>query len=439
MLKFLYKPTDNAPLIVFRIALGLLLVYHCISNITDNTVYELYVEPKVTFSFIGLEWLQPLPGSGMYWYYGVMALLAAFIAIGLYYRLSLGLFTVLWAGTYFMQKTVYNNHHYLLLLLFIFMMIVPANAYASVDSRLNPKIKRYSMPAWCIYIFVLQIAIVYFYAAVAKLYPDWMNGRYPGFLISKFHHPYVNWFTQNQKVHVLIAWGGILYDMLIVPALLYKKTRRVATVASIVFHCFNFIMLNIGIFPFLSLAYLVFFYPPNDVRWFFLSKKRPLTEEELTQKDDSAKNIVRYFFIPYFIVQLAMPLRQYFIEGDCLWTEEGHRYSWRMMLKNKKGDTVFMVKDKPSHTEKAYNLKNLLTELQIKAMAGMPDMIWQTAQLIKKEYAAKGHDVEIYVTATASVNRRPYKVIIDPKVDMAQAKWDYFGHNDWILLHNNQQ
>lgn len=437
MLKFLYKKTDNAPLIVFRIALGLLLAYHCISHIFDGTVHQLYVQPKVTYSFIGMEWLQPLPGNGMYWYHGFMAVLAIFVALGLYYRLSMGVFAVLWAGLYYMQKSVYNNHHYLLILLFIFMVLVPANTYASVDSRLNPKIKRYTMPAWCIYIFIFQIAIVYFYASVAKLYPDWMNGRFPGFLVRKYHSPYYDWFTQSRTIHICIAWGGILYDMFVVPALLYKKTRKLATVASVVFHCFNFLTLNIGIFPFLSLSYIVFFYPPETIRWFFLPKKQAISQKELIETDTSSKHLVHYFFIPYFILQLAIPLRHYFIKGDCLWTEEGHRHSWRMMLKIKKGTAIFKVKDKTANTEFIYNLENLLVKYQIKNMADKPDMIWQTAQLIKNEYAAKGHKVEVYVTAMAAVNKREAKLIIDPKVDLAAAKWDHFAHNDWILLYDN--
>lgn len=437
MLKFLYRQTDNAPLIVFRILLGFLLVWHCISHILDNTVYELYIQPKTTFAFIGIEWLQPLPGNGMYWYHGIMAVLALCVAIGFYYRLSMAFFAILWAGLYFMQKTVYNNHHYLLLLLFIFMLIVPANAYASVDSRLNPKIKRYTVPVWCIYIFILQIGIVYFFASVAKLYPDWMNGRFPGSLLARKHNPYISWFTQNHIAHLFIAWGGIFFDMFVVPALLYKKTRIWATLASVFFHCFNFLTLKIGIFPFLSLSYIVFFYPPETIRKFLLPMKRPLTEAELTGIDASGSNVIRYFFIPYFIVQVAMPLRHYFIKGDCLWTEEGHRYSWRMMLKNKKGKVVFKVKDRTDATETVYNLSRLLTKRQVKGMTDKPDMIWQTAQFIRKEYAAKGHEVEVYVTAMVSVNRRPKKLMIDPKVDLAHAEWNYFAHNEWILLYDN--
>jgi len=434
MLNFFYKRTDNAPLIIFRILLGLLMAWHCISHIFDKTVYRLYVRPKVTFTFIGMEWLQPLPGNGMYIYHWVMGALAICVIFGLWYRYTMGIFTVMWAGLYFMQKTVYNNHHYLLLLLFIIMLLLPANAYASVDSRINPKISQRTMPVWFIWIFVLQITIVYFFASVAKFYPDWMNGRFPGLILTRFRNTPISGLTNDPGFHVFIAWGGILFDMFIVPLLLYKRTRNIGALLSVGFHFFNWVMLTIGIFPFLSLSYLVFFYPPDKIRALFLRKKLPLTEDELNVRDERSKSLLYYFFIPYFIIQLVLPVRHYFIKGDVLWTEEGHFLSWRMMLKNKKGTAIFVVKDRKTGESSLYDLSKLLTKLQIRSMATKPSMIWQTAQFIKKEYAAKGHDVEIYVTAKSSVNKRPYRLLIDPETDLAHTPWNHFEHNEWITL-----
>lgn len=65
-----------------------------------------------------------------------------------------------------------------------------------------------------------------------------------------------------------------------------------------------------------------------------------------------------------------------------------------------------------------------------------PDGIWQMAQRIKKEYAEKGKDVSVFVTGKVAVNDSGYHELVDPKVDMAAAKWDIFVHNDWILLYD---
>lgn len=130
-LTWLQQPVDNSPLIIFRIFFGLLLFLETSGAIVTGWVKENLILPKILFPFIGFEWLKPLPGSGMYCYYDLMAVLGFFVLIGFWYRVSLGLFTLLWWATYLMQKTSYNNHYYLIILLCFLMLLVPANAYAS--------------------------------------------------------------------------------------------------------------------------------------------------------------------------------------------------------------------------------------------------------------------------------------------------------------------
>jgi hypothetical protein len=439
MFAALYKKIDNAPLIAFRIMLGTLLACHCIYYMLGGSMYKVYIKPKFTIGFIGFEWLQPLPGNGMYWYFSIMALFAVFVAIGFMYRYSLAAFTLLFAGIYFMQKTVYNNHHYLLVLLCVIMLFLPAANYASVDSRLNPKIKRYSMPQWCALVLITQMTIVYFFAAIAKLYPDWLNGTFPGILVSRFHIRHLAFILQNHYFHLFIAIGGFFFDLLVVPALLMKKTRNLAAVASVGFHTFNWIILNIGIFPFLALSYLVFFYPPDSVRKLLFRKKPPLPvqdqEDNIPTQNDL--RILKYFFIPYFIIQLILPIRHVFIKGDVLWTEEGHRLSWRMMLRFKKGKVAFKIQDK--QTGKVLNFKNkqLFTKLQINNMAGKADEIWQAAKIIKEDYAKQGRDVAVYATNKVSINHHPEKLLIDPDTDLTSVPFNYFTHNNWILLYDD--
>ena len=127
-MKKLYAHIDNSPLILFRVAFGFLLVWQCILSLADGWVTRNLVTPKVLFTHIGMEWLQCIAGPGMYWYFGGMIVLGILIMVGLWYRLSMALFTLLWAGVYFMQKTIYNNHYYLLLLLCAIMVLLPAHA-----------------------------------------------------------------------------------------------------------------------------------------------------------------------------------------------------------------------------------------------------------------------------------------------------------------------
>jgi hypothetical protein len=237
--------------------------------------------------------------------------------------------------------------------------------------------------------------------------------------------------------HLFIAYAGIFFDGLIIPALLWRKTRNIALIGSLIFHLFNSITLQIGIFPYFAISFIVFFYSPETIRNIFFKKKPPLQVEDLN-KNYSLSRSITYFFIPFFIVQLILPVRHYFIKGDVLWTEEAHRLSWRMMLRQKIGITNFKVIDKKTNEEIPCNLVEKLTRKQLSLVTSKPDGMWQMAQHIKKEFAEKGIDVSVFIDSKLSVNNKPYKTFIDPTIDFAQAEWNYFGHNDWILLYDKE-
>ena len=239
ILEKLNAPIDNIQLILFRILFGALLAWHCVEVILNGWVRIIFIEPRFTFSHIGMEWLQPLSGNGMYYYFAVMGICGVLVSIGLFYRYSLGIFTILWAAVYFMQKTTYNNHYYLMLLLCIIMLFLPANTSYAVDTKINLAKKRDSIPLWCRLVLILQIAIVYFYATLAKFYPDWLDGTFIRMLLSRFKHPILGELFSQEWFIFSITYGGLLFDFLIIPLMLYRKTRKYAFVAAIIFHLFN--------------------------------------------------------------------------------------------------------------------------------------------------------------------------------------------------------
>ena len=271
---FLFKQIDNSSLIVFRMIFGLLCFLESVGAIFTGWVRRTLIEPEFTFSFIGFEWLQPLPGYGMYAYYIIMGVFGLFIMLGYKYRFAAIMFTTMWLGTYLMQKTSYNNHYYLLIFLSAIMAILPANRYASLDVKKNPSLKRISMPNWCKWIFILQMFIVYTYGALAKIYPDWLDTSVMEILMrGKEHYYIVGEFLQQKWLHYFLAYGGILFDGLIIPLLLFKPTRKLAFFASIFFHLFNSIVFQVGIFPYLSLAFILFFFDPKIIHKIFLKRK----------------------------------------------------------------------------------------------------------------------------------------------------------------------
>ncbi|RZN83681.1 MAG: HTTM domain-containing protein [Winogradskyella sp.] len=429
---FLFRHIDNSSLVVFRIFFGLLCFLESVGAIFTGWIKKTLIEPEFTFSFIDFSWLQPLPGNSMYAYYIIMGVFGLLIMLGYKYRFSAFAFAIMWAGTYFMQKSSYNNHYYLLFLLSFIMAVLPANRYASLDVKLKPKLKSISMPNWCRWLFILQLFIVYSYASIAKIYPDWLDGSVIKLLMqNKSHFPLVGELLQNETVHYFIAYSGILFDGLIIPFLLFKPTRKYAFFASIFFHLFNSFIFHIGIFPYLSLAFCLFFFEPKSIRNIFLKKKELYTGNDI--KIPSYQNVFKIAFAVYFIIQIALPLRHYFIQDNVLWTEEGHRLSWRMMLRAKNGSINFRVVDNATNSIIPIKLNNYLTKKQQRGLKTKPDFIWQFSQMLDKKFKAEGKSVSIFVTSYVSVNGKPSKRFIDPEIDLTKVEWNYFKHNEWLL------
>lgn len=431
MNKLLFKQVDNSPLIVFRVLFGLLITLEAWGAILTGWVRRTLVEPEFTFNFIGFDFLQPLPGLGMYFYFGVMGLFGVFVMLGFKYRFSVIAYTLLWTSVYLMQKTSYNNHYYLLILLLIFMCIVPAHRYFSIDAKQNPSIRSIKMPNWVVIFIIGQIWIVYTYASLAKLYPDWLDGTFPELLMKgKAHYWLVGDLLQEPWAHMTICIFGILFDLLVVPLLLWKPTRKAMFIASIFFHLFNSIVFQIGIFPYMSLAFTVFFFPKDYINRKFLKLKPFYSDSEI--KVPQLAPYFKGFLLIWFVIQLILPIRHHFIQGNVFWTEEAHKMSWRMMLRAKGGYAGFKIKNLNTGKTENVDLEKYLTTKQRRNLL-KPDGIYQFTQKLKKEYAEKDITIEIYARVKVSLNGRTPEFLVDPKLDLTSIEWNYFWHNEWIL------
>ncbi|WP_241498992.1 HTTM domain-containing protein [Rufibacter ruber] len=434
-LNWLWQPVENAPLVVFRWCFGLLLFLETAGAIATGWVRQNLVEPKWHFPFIGFEWLTPLPGSGMYYYYAVMAALGLLVMVGFYYRASLTLFTLMWWASYLMQKISYNNHYYLLLLLCFLMLLVPAHAYASLDARRKPVLKAYTCPRWCLLIFVAQMGMVYTYAGVAKLDADWLAGIPIKIWFSgKAHFWLIGPLLQEPWFQQLVVYGGLAFDLLITPLLLWRRTRVFAFAVAVFFHGFNEAVFHIGIFPFLALALCLFFFEPESVRRMFLRRKPAVTPEEFTPRLPVSwrEKALLVLLGVYFVFQVLLPLRHFWFPGNPNWTEEGHRMAWHMMLRSKSGEANFKVVA-DGHTfwvEPAAHL----TPKQARKLAAYPDLLWQFSQYLARDFKARGYQqVEVYVHAQASLNLRPSQPLVDSTVNLAAVPWRPFTPASWIV------
>ncbi len=438
--KKLFQPVDNGPLVVFRIIFGFLLFYHVTTYLLNGSVYQNFIQPPFTFTYIGFEFLQPLPGNGMYFYFGLMALLALLIMLGAWYRFAMTGFAVLWTLQYLMQKSGYNNHYYFILLLCWLMTIVPANGFCSIDTKRKPLSKTHTCPQWAIWIFAVQVAIVYFFAAISKLNAEWFSGKFIGIQFSRLSmHPVYGsiygqaWFPQ------FIAYTGLLFDLLIIPLLLWKKTRKYAFILCCLFHLFNSFSFRIGIFPYLSIALCIFFFEPGNIRSIFFKNKTTIKIPEYNPVLNQGKTRLLIVGLGiYIFLQVIVPMRSWLFPGNTFWTEEGYRMSWKMMMRSKSGTVHFKVIDSASGKVWIVDPKTLFSPAHVMWIAISPDITWQYAQRLKKEFAQIGFpNVEVYAIGLVSLNRSKAAPLADTTVDLAKIKWYPFKHSSWITEHKD--
>ena len=439
--QLLFKQVDNSPLILFRICLGFLLFYHCISYILQGKLFTYFIEPPFTFTFIGFEFLQPLPGTGMYFYFGLMALLALMIMLGAWYRFSIISFTFMWTVIYLMQKSGYNNHYYLVCLLCWLMCFMPANKNYAVDVWRKPQLKKNTCFNWVPLLFVIQTAIIYFFAATSKINSAWLSGKFIAIQLEGLskHHT-LGIIYGNPVFQKMICYGGLLFDFFIIPLLIWKKTRRPAFAAFCLFHLFNSYSFRIGIFPYLSIAMAVFFFDAQTIGNIFFRKDPALKiSQPALVNIDLRKKTVAFILALYLLFQICLPMRYLLYPGNVFFTEEGYRMSWKMMLRKKTGTITFKLRNPVSGNTWTDDPLLKFKPLHVNWMAICPDIAWQYAQHLKADYKKRGFpDLEIYAIDSVRLNNAPPQLLINPTVDLTKVNWQTFQHSSWILPYKEQ-
>jgi len=251
----LFVPVDAASLAVFRIAFGALMLWEVWKYFANGWIARYYVDPTFHFTYFGFEWVRPWPGSWMYVHFAILGVLAGCIALGTLYRLATMLFFLAFSYTFLLEQARYLNHLYLVCLISFLMIFVPAHRALSIDARFAPHIESAVVPAWVVWVLRFQIAVLYVYGGIAKLNGDWLLGEPVRTWLAQRSDQSVlgSWLTQEWLVYAL-CYGGLLFDLLIVPLLLWRRTRTVALVAALAFHLMNAYLFTIGIFPWLMIA-----------------------------------------------------------------------------------------------------------------------------------------------------------------------------------------
>ncbi|MDH5379676.1 MAG: HTTM domain-containing protein, partial [Cyclobacteriaceae bacterium] len=163
------KPRSIAPLVIFRILFGLLMLFSLVRFLYNGWVEEFYVLPVFNFTYYGFDWLQPLPQEVMYLVFAFMIVACILIILGWYYRWAIGTFFILFSYVELLDKTYYLNHYYFISLVSFILIWLPASSRFSLDIKFGRVKEITQIPAWTIYILMFQIGVVYFFAGIAKI------------------------------------------------------------------------------------------------------------------------------------------------------------------------------------------------------------------------------------------------------------------------------
>lgn len=400
---------------VFRILFGLLGMYGAIRFVAKGWVETLYLQPEhhLTYNYFG--WVQPWPPTLMYVHLVVVGAAALAVAVGFHSRTAAALYLLGFGYLELLDGALYLNHYWWVTLAAAWLVVLPVHDTWAMSSRTTTA----TVPAVTVWILRAQLAVVYFFAGLAKLNADWLLAGEPLsiWLANRSAMPLVGTWLAASGVGLAASWAGAFFDCTIVIWLLWSRSRRVAYVAVVIFHTVTGLSFQIGLFPVVMIAGTLIFFSPD---W-------PLRFGRVTTASatptDSATRLRKGHAVALCVVaalQLLVPLRHLAMAGNVRWTEEGYYLSWRVMLTEKTGSLRFDVTDPATGEVWRVRPESVLEDWQARQASIRADLLLATAHLVAQDFADRGHPgVEVRAQSFVSFNGRQRQRYVDPTVDLA--------------------
>lgn len=425
----LNAPVDGAWLAAFRVLFGLTMAVSMLRFIAYGWIDVMFVRPAFHFKYWLFPWVEPLSAVGMHRLFWALMLLALCVAFGLFFRLSALLFTLGFTYLQLIDVATYLNHYYLASLLAALLFVSPAGRVWSLDAWLRPGLRAFEVPRAWLWLFRLQVAVVYSYAGFAKAHSDWLLHAQPLRIWLGGHTdmPLLGALFRLEGAPLLMSWAGFLFDSCVPWFLLWRRTRLFAYAAVLIFHALTRALFPIGMFPVIMVLAALLFFPPEWPHtlfarlsaWLHLPKVRVVADQRPASRLRVSTWAAALMGV-YALTQVLLPLRCFAYGGNVRWHEQGMRFSWRVMVREKNGSVTFYVRQKSTGRVFEIVPRRYLTLAQEREMAGQPDLILQFAHFLRDDFARRGWgEVSVSVDAQVSLNGRPMVPMIDPRVDLS--------------------
>ena len=424
-----FAPVEIAPLVWFRIAFGAIMLVEVGRYFAHGWIERYFIAPGFMFKYHGFGWVQPWPGELMKLHFFALGVLALGVAFGVFFRFAAALLFLGFTYVFLLDQARYLNHFYLVALYSFLLAVVPAHRAFSWEAWQQPAQRSGTAPAWTLWLLRTQICAVYLFGGLAKLNGDWLQGEPMRMWLSRrADYPVVGaWFTHDSAAY-FFSYAGVLFDLGIVPLLLWRRTRWFAFGAAAIFNLVNAWIFNIGIFPWLTFGATLLLFAPRLPKPFPSLWQPPAHTAPPSTRQGSTLALAA----AYLALQIFLPLRHWLYAGDVLWTEEGHRFSWRMKLRSKDASLSLTARDPDTDQTWNISLPDYVNRSQLDEAAGRPDMILQLAHRVAEDFRSQGHPhIQVRAQALVSLNGRADQLLIDPTVDLA-AQPRTLGHATWI-------
>jgi hypothetical protein len=427
------RSVDIASLVVFRIAFGIVMAIAAVRFFAHGWIHADYDVPKVFFHYWGFSWVRPWPMPWMYVHYAIMGSAALAVALGVGYRPACVVFGLTFTYAHLCDKSNYLNHYYLVSLLAFVLVFLPLDREGSIRVLLRPGDRRPSIRAWMLWWVRFQIGVVYVYGGVAKLGEDWLLRAEPLriWLAANAELPILGRFFDRPWMAHAFSIGGAVFDLSIVPLLLWRRSRPWAYVVVVVFHAMTAMLFKIGLFPWIMTVSATVMFDPAWPRR-LVRRVLPSTSNADGTAGRALSKAGAVGLAIYAIVQVVMPLRHWLYPGNTLWTEEGFRFAWKVMLIEKSGELELTVVDRDGQRS-VVEPRDYLTPFQTRMASTQPDMILELAHFVARDFDRRGvGPVKVYANAQVSFNGRRRAPLVSPTVDLATVE-DSLAAKSWIL------
>ena len=430
---------DNAGATFFRIGFGGLMAGWAWNYLASGRVTRLYVDPVFNFTYYGFDWVAPLPGNGMYVHFVAIMLLSLMIAAGFLYRFASCAFAIAMIYVFLLDRTNYQNHYYLICLFGCLLPLLPLNRNVSIDAWRNPAILTQTTPAWVYWAIRFHVGVPYFFGGIAKLTPDWLLGQPMGlFLSTKTSIPVIGSLVSLPSAGLAMSWMGLLFDLLIVPALLWRKTRVAAYLLCLAFHLMNAVLFKIHVFPwFMIVATTIFFDPAWPRRLLTMGQAAKASLAADSSATDRCQRPAKWIVLvvsAYVLFHFLWPLRSRLYGNEPSWDERGHLFSWRMMLRAKEVGLGYAIVDPETGRVANVDHKQFIDAEQSEKFGRDPELILLMAHFIANRFESEmGRRPQVYAFVLASLNGRKAQLMIDPNVDLAAQPRGQLGQRDWVM------